>query len=424
MLGERAHSRLLGEGGVTTLHGLCAYVRRSGFRWIVPRFLIMLVVVSIVAVMLVRPSLSAQRRREVRSTSTECDTVMAYVLLPQSLVPVEFSAATGKGAVVAPGKVNQAIPVPNGASALALTADGRTAYVAGSDGLTPINLVTRKAGPTIPLSGGGSALALTPDGRTAYVAGSDGVTPINLVTRKAGPTIVLPGANDIVVDGDGKTAFVTTSNSVNRLSLREERVDYRLSLDNQSLTRQGSPYAIAPYAIALTPDGTTAFVTMGASGLVERIDLTTMTVVYPNNPIMLTQEAYSIVIAPNGGVAYVASGLDYVSGASPYLKGNPVGTIGSFAVETNSGSPPQQSGVGSVGGPLAVSADSSYIYATGVSDGAATIDVLKSTGALVGFPTHLGDKAPPRALVLHAGKCSGPRTTLIRQPDVADDQVA
>ena len=57
--------------------------------------------------------------------------------------------------------------------------------------VTPVNLVTRKAGRAIGVGADPQAIALTPDGRTAYVvnSGSGTVTPINTVTRKAGPAI-------------------------------------------------------------------------------------------------------------------------------------------------------------------------------------------------------------------------------------------
>jgi len=67
-----------------------------------------------------------------------------------------------------------------------------TAYVASSDGYTvvPVNTVTNKAGKPIKVGPGPEAIAITPDGKTAYVANgglpySDTVTPIRTATNTA-----------------------------------------------------------------------------------------------------------------------------------------------------------------------------------------------------------------------------------------------
>ena len=77
--------------------------------------------------------------------------------------------------------------------------------------MTPIATATNTAGPPIPAGAGPDAIAITPDGKTAYVAnsGSDTVTPIETVTNTAGPPIPAghePG--DIAITPDSKTAYV------------------------------------------------------------------------------------------------------------------------------------------------------------------------------------------------------------------------
>jgi YVTN family beta-propeller protein len=78
--------------------------------------------------------------------------------------------------------------------AIAITPDGKTAYVASiPDTVTPIRTATNTALP--PIKGGVSpeALAITPDGKTAYVAnlGSGTVTPIRAATNTALPPITV-----------------------------------------------------------------------------------------------------------------------------------------------------------------------------------------------------------------------------------------
>ena len=71
--------------------------------------------------------------------------------------------------------------------AIAITPDGKTAYVviAGSGTVTPIATATNTPGHPIPVGREPLAIAITPDGRTAYVVscGPNTVTPIATTTN-------------------------------------------------------------------------------------------------------------------------------------------------------------------------------------------------------------------------------------------------
>ena len=69
-----------------------------------------------------------------------------------------------------------------------------TAYVTTGSGVTPINTTTDTAGKAITAGSGPSfAIAITPNGKTAYVANDDAtpgtVTPIRTATNTAGKAI-------------------------------------------------------------------------------------------------------------------------------------------------------------------------------------------------------------------------------------------
>jgi YVTN family beta-propeller protein len=71
-----------------------------------------------------------------------------------------------------------------------------TAYVAnlGSGTVTPIRTATNTAGPAIPVGVGAGGIAITPNGKTAYVVKTSGtVTPIRTATNTAGPPIPVGG---------------------------------------------------------------------------------------------------------------------------------------------------------------------------------------------------------------------------------------
>jgi YVTN family beta-propeller protein len=91
------------------------------------------------------------------------------------------------------------IPAGNQPRFIAITPDGKTAYVtnSGTDTVTPIQTATNTAEPAITVGYEPYALAITPDSKTAYVADvtSPGtVTPIDTATNAAGPAITVGNA--------------------------------------------------------------------------------------------------------------------------------------------------------------------------------------------------------------------------------------
>jgi YVTN family beta-propeller protein len=130
------------------------------------------------------------------------------------------------------GAPERAIRAGSGPAGIAITPNGKFAYVtdAGSapmgDTVTPINLKTGRALHTIRVGMGPQGIAITPNGKMAYVAnagaivtGQTGaightVTPINLATNKPLPVIQVGHAPvAVAVSPDGSIAFVTNSNS-------------------------------------------------------------------------------------------------------------------------------------------------------------------------------------------------------------------
>src|SRR5215467_12400616 len=124
----------------------------------------------------------------------------AYVVGFDTVTPIHTATNTA-------GK-----PIPTGTNnpgAITITPDGTKAYVADFSGktVTPISTATNKAGPPIPVAGEPEQIAITPNGKTAYVitagGGRDGrhtVTPITTATNKAGPPILAGrGASAIAI---------------------------------------------------------------------------------------------------------------------------------------------------------------------------------------------------------------------------------
>jgi len=130
------------------------------------------------------------------------------------------------------GKARRPITVPNLIDA-AIAPDGRKAYVAAGNVLEPIDLATGRAGRPIrlPMLLGVGAIAITADGRTAYVGNLKPedprhgiVVPIELATLRAEPPIRVRSypysITDIVIAPDGRTAYVAANSAVIPIDLR------------------------------------------------------------------------------------------------------------------------------------------------------------------------------------------------------------
>ncbi len=179
---------------------------------------------------------------------------------------------------LATGRAGWPIPVPSGPAGIAITPDGRTAYVTDADKnlVTPIDLATEAVGASIPVGAFPLAIAITPDGRTAYVANADGntVTPIDLATNTPGsPIAVGTTPMDIAITPDGSTAYVTDRNA--SIDAGSSSTPGTVTPINLATNTPGSPITVGPgpWGIAITPDGSTAYVADGFSCGVTPIDL-------------------------------------------------------------------------------------------------------------------------------------------------------
>src|SRR5262245_32320285 len=80
------------------------------------------------------------------------------------------------------------------ATAIAITPNGRTAYVVTvGDTVTPVNLATRKPGRPIKVGDSASVIAISPDGRTAYLPNPASQAAATRSPRSGSPS-VSPGA--------------------------------------------------------------------------------------------------------------------------------------------------------------------------------------------------------------------------------------
>ncbi len=199
-------------------------------------------------------------------------TTVNVISPPTSTRPAQTTPTTGQGSnSTVPTSSTSAVPsttaIPGRSTP---TAQPGYAYVTdNADGgvLVPVNLATGKTGQAIQLGGTPVGVAITADGKTAYVAvsttppGSSAVVPVDLATGAKGQPISVPGiqATSIVITPDGRFAYLTAWHRVQifPVDLTARTTQTPISTPNAQLIT----------AIAMAPDGRTAYVaTSNGSG--------------------------------------------------------------------------------------------------------------------------------------------------------------
>jgi YVTN family beta-propeller protein len=204
---------------------------------------------------------------------------------------------------VASNKAGAEIPLGKEPFGVAITPDGKTAYVTndGSNTVTPIEVASNKAGAEIPVGRGPRGIAITPDGKTAYVVNlsppSGTVTPIEVASNKTGAAIKVGSEpQEIAITPDGKTAYVVNSglasNSVTPIEVASNKAGAEIKVGKN------------PGGIAITPDGKTAYVTNIVSNSVTPIEVASNKA---GAEIPVGKEPFGIAITPDGKTAYVAN---------------------------------------------------------------------------------------------------------------------
>ncbi len=226
---------------------------------------------------------------------------------------------------------NTVVGVPGGSEiavgptpvAIAITPDGRFAYVVNGGNATEpggVSVIETATNTVVGVPGGReiavgarpAAIAITPDGRFAYVVNGDsnGVSVIDTATNEVktiGASTEVPVGvqpRGIAITPDGRFAYVVNRSSES-VSVIDIATDQVLPLDG---SRQ-IPVGNIPRSIAITPDGRFAYVLVRGQA-VAVIDVAQNRVLEvggaPDIPIGAPPQA--IAIAPDGRFAYVANG--------------------------------------------------------------------------------------------------------------------
>jgi YVTN family beta-propeller protein len=237
----------------------------------------------------------------------------AYVLNANAATVVPISTATDTAGKPIPVGRSRNI----GPSFIAITPNGKTVYVAntGRNTVVPISTATNTAGTPVPVAPGPEGIVVTPDSKTAYAVsesptgGPGAVTPIRTATNSAGKPIPVSGVSfEIAITPDGKTVYAYGGGSVTPISTATNTARKPIHLHGNG----------GEGAIAVTPDGKTVYVLTIHPDTVVPISTATNVAGTPINvrlgpgdvPVFGALAASQFVITPDGKTAYLFAGGD------------------------------------------------------------------------------------------------------------------
>jgi YVTN family beta-propeller protein len=208
------------------------------------------------------------------------------------------------------------------ASYIAFSLSGKTAYmttVSGGYYVYVLNTVTKKYMVPIKVQNGASALAVTPDGKFLYVVNSVSgtVSVISLATNNVVTNIALLNlqgspSEEIAISPDGSTAYVTFYNFVNPSG--PSGVQVIETATNTVVNTINVPDS--PGSAKVSPDGRWLYVPQNGLGSVAVIDTSTQTVT--NTIPVYAFSPSEVAFTPNGAFAYVVdtSGVSVINTAT------------------------------------------------------------------------------------------------------------
>jgi YVTN family beta-propeller protein len=192
------------------------------------------------------------------------------------------------------------IKVGEGPIGIAITPDGKYAYVTDRDGneVSVISTQSKTVVKSIPIGDGPVGVAISPTGNLAYVTvfAENRVKLVNTETMAVTGAPIEVGTSPIAIEfTPGGAAYVVDENAK------------EVSVIN-AVTRKVTPIPLAaasgePRGIAISPDGTKAYVVGRGSGPISVIDTGTNKV---TGEIEVAEEPQEVAFAANGKTAYVS----------------------------------------------------------------------------------------------------------------------
>jgi YVTN family beta-propeller protein len=192
---------------------------------------------------------------------------------------------------------------------MAFTPDSKTLYVLSVTGknvlLTPIKTATGTVGRPLKLGSPAAAMVMTPDGRFIYVSDwyHNIVTVVSTATNSIAARITVNDALALAPAPDGKTVYVGGADPVTGAG--------EVFPVSTATNTAGAPVKVSPdgdvTAIAVTPDGTTAYAALGFNDEVVPVDTATQAA---QTPIPVGVNPSLLAVTTDGSTLYVVNSPD------------------------------------------------------------------------------------------------------------------
>ena len=312
--------------------------------------------------------------------------LIAVLVVSSTLVLTNIPAAGQNFAYVANGLDNtvsvisttsdtvvQTIPVANSPFGVAITPNGKFAYVSSQSGvLTVIDTATNSVARTFPIGGAPFGLAFSPDGTKLYVT-NPGYAQVTVVDPNTGNVVGMTDLSSypyyplgISISPDGSRAYVTTFNcggvcsgsllvldtTSNQLAnvvpvgnaifgvattgdgkhvYIADEVGSSWDMDTSTYSVTPVPSAFGSQVPAITPDNSKVYIT-GADGLVSAIN-TSNDALISTFPVGSGQtQPYFVAFTPDGKKAYIT---DSAAGAVAVVDTGTNGLLSRITVGAN-----------------------------------------------------------------------------------------
>ena len=233
--------------------------------------------------------------------------VISFVFFVVSLALVEGSNVSNVATVTVGG-------TPYG---IAITPDGKYAYVTNFENVSVIDTATNKLVETIATAKFTQGIVITPDGKYAYVTSSSSDQPIVSVISTATNTVVdtivvahTPNGG-IAITSDGKYVYLTSMDgSVMVISTANNEVTANINITPRNSDANVNGVTLTsfsdPDSVTISPDDAYAYVGTGAGdSRVMVIDVSTNKIV--NSITIGSAGIADIAIAPDGKHVYATS---------------------------------------------------------------------------------------------------------------------
>jgi autotransporter-associated beta strand protein/YVTN family beta-propeller protein len=207
---------------------------------------------------------------------------------------------------------------------------------------------------TIPVGASSQYVVVSGDGSRVYISNFNNTISVIDTANNTVTNISVPGANGLALTPDGKTLYVAEHNAANAV--------VPINTANNVV---GAAILVGtnPFAVAVTPDGTMAYVTNRADDTITPITVATNT---PGSPIAIpglpVSALLNVVVSPDGKTLYATAAV------------NNFNAIVSINLATQAVSAPIVFGGFQSPGQFAVSADGKTLYLAIANGGIAVIN--------------------------------------------------